>query len=206
MLVALLVWLQLPSRYSLPNDSMPFKDTARQRRLTKKKQYQQTRHSKHLIPEQTRAGLNGDLSHVPTPWGWAHYEKHTIEGGHPAQANGHAHSISESLHNWADRLMQGKHTIDDEEYRRRRAGWMRTLVEDRYGRSATITPASSAKLSGSSPTLPHDQMDNFSNARVDKVEARLLRKGQGGGFSINVRQFKLKKQTVLKDLKMPWGW
>jgi hypothetical protein len=206
MLVALLVWLQLPSRYRLPNEPMPFRDTARQRQVTKKNQDQQARDLKHLNPEQTRAGLNGDLSHVPTPWGWAHYEKHTIDGGHPALANGHAHSISESLHHWADRLVQGKHTVDDEDYRRRREGWMRTLIEDRYGRSATITPASSAKLSGSSPTLPHDQMDNFSNARVDKIEARLLQKGQGRGFSINVRQFKLKKQTVLKDLKMPWGW
>jgi hypothetical protein len=184
---------------------MPFKDTARQRRLTKKKQDQQARDLKHLNPEQTRAGLNGDLSHVPTPWGWAHYEKHTIEGGHPATANGHSHSISESLHHWADRLVQGKHTVDDEAYRRRREGWMRTLVEDRYGRSAMLNPASSAKLSGSS-RLPHDQMDNFSNARVDKVEARLLRKGQTGEFSLNVHRLKPKELEKLKDLKMPWGW
>lgn len=197
-LVALLVWLQLPSRSRLPNEPMSLADTARQR-------HQQARNAKQLNPDQSRDGSVNDLSNVPTPWGWAHYEKNTVEGGHPAPANGHVHSISESLHHWTDRLVQGKHTVDDEEYRRRREGWMRTLVEDRYGRSATMAPATSAKPSGD-PTLPHDQMDNLSSDRVDKIKSRLLRKSQTGEFSVNVRRFKLKKQTVLKDLKMPWGW
>jgi hypothetical protein len=201
MLVALLVWLLLPSRSRLPNDPMPLADSARQRQLTKKKQNQHASDAKQPSPEQARARLVNDLSNVPTPWGWAHYEKHTIEGGHPATANGHSHSISESFHHWTDRLVQGKHTVDDEEYKRKREGWMRTLVEDRYGRSA-IT---SAKLSGAS-RLPHNQMDNLSSERVDKIESRFLRKGQTGEFSLNVRQFKLKKQTGLKGLKMPWGW
>ena len=200
-LVALLVWLLLPSRSSLPTDPMPLADSARQRQLTKKKQNQHASDAKQLSPAQARAGLVNDLSNVPTPWGWAHYEKHTIEGGHPATANGHSHSISESFHHWADRLVQGKHTVDDEEYKRKREGWMRTLVEDRYGRSA-IT---SAKLSGAS-RLPHDQMDNLSSERVDKIESRLLRKGQTGEFSLNVRQLKSKKTAGLKGLKMPWGW
>jgi hypothetical protein len=205
MLVALLVWLQLPSRSHLPNDPMPLADAARQRQLTKKKQNQLARVSKQLNPGQTRAGSVKELSNVPTPWGWAHYEKNTIEGGHPVLPNGHAHSISDSLHHWADRLVQGKHTVDDEEYRRRREGWIRTLVEDRYGRSAMTAPTASAKLSGD-PTIPHDQMDNLSSGPVDKIESRLLRKSQTGEFSLNVHQFKRKKQTVLKDLKMPWGW
>ena len=200
-LVALLVWLLLPSRSRLPNDPMSLADSARQRQLTKKKQNQHASDAKQLSPAQARAGLVNDLSNVPTPWGWAHYEKHTIEGGHPATANGHSHSISESFHHWADRLVQGKHTVDDEEYKRKREGWMRTLVEDRYGRSA-IT---SAKLSGAS-RLPHDQMDNLSSERVDKIESRLLRKGQTGEFSLNVRQLKPYKPAGLKNLKMPWGW
>ncbi len=86
-----------------------------------------------------------------------------------------------------------------------REGWIRTLVEDRYGRSAMTAPTASAKLSGD-PTIPHDQMDNLSSGPVDKIESRLLRKSQTGEFSLNVHQFKRKKQTVLKDLKMPWGW
>ncbi len=204
-LVALLVWLLLPSRSRLPNDPMPLADATRQRQLTKKKQNQQASDAKQLNPEQTRAGLVNDLSNVPTPWGWAHYEKNTIDGGHPALAHGHSYGISESFHHWADRLVQGKHTVDDEEYKRKREGWMRTLVEDRYGRSAIKAPATSAKLSGAS-RLSHDQMDNLSSERVDKIESRLLRKSQTGEFSLNVRQFKQKKQTVLRDLKMPWGW
>jgi len=204
-LVALLVWLLLPSRSRLPNDPMPLADSARQRQQTKTKLNQHASNAKQLSPEQARAGLVNDLSNVPTPWGWAHYEKHKIEGGHAATANGHSHSISESFHHWANRLVQGKHTVEDKEYKRKREGWMRTLVEDRYGRSAIMIPPTSAKLSGASK-LPHDQMDNLSSEEVVKIESRLLRKGQTDEFSLNVRQLKPKRPAGLKDLKMPWGW
>ena len=43
MLVVLQIWLLLRSRSRLPNNPMPHADTARQRRLTKKKQSQQAR-------------------------------------------------------------------------------------------------------------------------------------------------------------------
>jgi hypothetical protein len=205
MLVALLIWLLLSSRSRLPNDPMPHADTARQRRLTKKKQSPQARAAKPLSPQQLRTGFDGDLSKVPTPWGWPHHEKNTVEGGQPALENGHAHSISDSFHHWTNRLVQEKHTVDDEEYRRRKEGWMRTLVEDRYGRSAMIAPAASAKPS-EDPTHPQDRVDKPPGGRVDKIETRLLRKGQTGEISYYTRQLKLKKRTGLKDLKMPRGW
>jgi hypothetical protein len=205
LLVAVLIWLLLPSRFRLPGDPLSSTDTSRQRRLTKKKQKQEARVVKPLSPEQLTAELKRDLAKVPTPWGWPHYEKHTFEGGQPAPANGHANSISESFHHWADRLVQEKHTVDDEEYRRRKERCIRTLLEDRYGRSATIAPAASAKQP-EVPAVPHHPVDHFSSKRVDKVEARFLRKGQTGEISYHTRPLKLKKQSGLKDLKMPWGW
>jgi len=198
MLIAFLVWLQLPSRTRSSNDLRSHADTSRKHQTGSKE------------PNQSSAGKNNvgagpDLSDVPTPWGWPHYEKNTFEGGLPGPANGHAPSISDSFHHWADRLVQGKHTVDDEEYRRRREVCMRTLVEDRYGRSATMAPTIRAKRSGV-PMPPHDQMDNLSGGRADKIEARLLRKGQTGEFSLHARQLKLKNQAGLKNMKMPWGW
>ncbi len=205
MLVAFLIWLQLPSRSRSPNAPMSLADTERQRQLTKKKHKQQARVARPMSPEQHRVRLDRNLSKVPTPWGWPQYEKNNSVGGQPVLANGHAHSISKSFHHWADKLVQGKHTVDDEEYKRRREGWMRTLVEDRYGRSAMMAPVAHAKPSAV-PTLLHDQMDNSSRVRVDEIEARHLPTGQTGEVSNYPGRLKLEMQTGLKDLKMPWGW
>jgi hypothetical protein len=204
-LVALLIWLLLASRFRLPGDPMSSADTSRQRQLKKKKQKQQNPVAKPKSPEQLTAELERDLAKVPTPWGWPNYEKSSFDGGQSAPVNGHANSISESFHHWADRLVQEKHTVDDEEYRRKKERWIRTLLEDRYGRSATIAPAASTKQS-EIPAVPHDPVDNFSSNRVDKVEARFLRKGQTGEISYHTRPLKLEKQSGLKDLRMPWGW
>ena len=204
-LVALLIWLLLASRFRSPSDQISPADTARQHRLTKKKQKQQARVTKPLSSEQLKAELERDLAKVPIPWGWPNYEKSTFDGGQPTPVNGHANSISKSFHHWADRLVQGKHTVDDEEYRRRKERWLRTLLEDRYGRSAVVAPSASAKQP-EVPAVPHDPVDTFSGHRVDKVEARFLRKGQTGEISYHTRPLKLEKQSGLKDLKMPWGW
>jgi hypothetical protein len=205
MLVPLLIWLLLPSRFRSPSDQMSSADTSRQRRLTKKKQKQQAQDKKPLSPEQLAAELERNLSKVPTPWGWPHHEKNSFEGGQPSPAYGHASSISESFHHWADRLVQEKHTVDDEEYRRRKERWIRTLLEDRYGRSAMIDPAAYEEQS-EVPVLPRDPVDHFSGKRVDKVEARFLRKDQTGEISYHTHPLKLEKKSSLKDLKMPWGW
>ena len=204
-LVALLIWLLLASRFRLPGDPMSSADASRQRQLKKKKQKQQNHVAKPQSPEQITAELKRNLAKVPTPWGWPNYEKSTFEGGQPTPVNGHANSISKSFHHWADRLVQGKHTVDDEEYRRRKERWLRTLLEDRYGRSAVVAPSASAKQP-EVPAVPHDPVDTFSGHRVDKVEARFLRKGQTGEISYHTRPLKLEKQSGLKDLKMPWGW
>ena len=123
----------------------------------------------------------------------------------PALDNGHAHRISDSFHHWTNRLVQEKHTVDDEEYRRRREGWMRTLCgrplrtlrHDCSGCQCEAVRRSNAssRPSGQIPPV----------AGVDKIETRLLRKGQTGEISYYTRQLKLKKRTGLKDLKMPWG-
>lgn len=62
------------------------------------------------------------LSDVQTPWGWP---KH------------HAHGrleMSESLHHFADRLLQQKTRSDSNDYLRRKNECIRALLEDRYGR------------------------------------------------------------------------
>lgn len=204
-LVALLIWLQLPSRSRLTNNLMSMADAAHEGRPIKGTQTRQVRVAKPRSHGQHKSELAIDLSNVPIPWGWPHYEKNTFETGHPALANGHAHSISELLHFWADRLVQEKHTVDDEEYKRRKAGWIRTLMEDRYGRSSTMAPVTNVKWS-EAPTNGHDQMDNFSSGRVDKIEAKLLRNGQTHKFFHSSGKIRLNMHTQLKDLKMPWGW
>lgn len=133
------------------------------------------RAAKALSNDQRKAELNRELAKVPIPWGWPNYEKVTAGGGQPEAAKGHAHSFTESLHHWTNRLVQEKPTVDDEEYQRKKEGSMRTMLEDRHG-------------------------------RVDKIEAKLLRKGQTGEISLHVRQLKLEQQTGLEHLKMPWGW
>lgn len=193
MLVALLIWLPLPSRSRLPDDLTSLVNTARQRRLSKKKQ-------KNPGVESDR-----DVSKVPTPWGWPHYAKNAFDYGRPVVANGHVHSISESFHSWADRLVQEKHTVEDEEYKLRREGWIRTLVEDRYGRSAMMAPTTYAKRSGV-PMPPHEQMGNNSSGRAHQIEARLSRKGQTGKISNYTHLVKQGKRSSLENLKLPWGW
>ncbi len=136
------------------------------------------RAAKALSIDQRKAELNRELAKIPIPWGWPHSVKVMDGGEYPEAANGHAPSFTESLHHWTNRLVQEKPTVDDAEYQRKNEGCMRTMLEDRYGRSG----------------------------RVDKIEAKLLRKGQTGEVSLHVRQLKLEQQTGLEHLKMPWGW
>ena len=163
------------------------------------------RAAKPLDPEQHPIELDRDLSEVPTPWGWPHSEKNSFEGGQAALVNGQAHSISDSLHHWADKLAQGKHTVDNEEYKHKKERSMRVLMEDRYGRSSRTKSTTHATRSGVTTTA-HDQMDNSSSGQVEKVEARFTRKGESAEISRDTRQPRLKMQTGLENVKMPWGW
>lgn len=159
--------------------------------------------------EQRKAELDRKLAKVPTPWGWPHYESISVGGIHLIAANGHSYSFSESFYHWADRLVQEKHTVDNVEYMHKREGCIRALLEDRYGWSGRMETMTEAKvtppLSGV-PVASHDQMDNFSSGRVNKIEARFLRKRQVGAISPYMHQLKLGKLTGLQDLKLPWGW
>ena len=130
-LVALLIWLQLPSRSRVTNNLMSMADTTHEGRPIKGTQTRQVHVAKPRSHGQHKSEVTIDLSNVPIPWGWPHCEKYTFGAGQSA-ANGHAHTIFESLHIWAVRFVQEKHTVDDEEYKRKKAVWIRTLMEDRW--------------------------------------------------------------------------
>jgi len=168
------------------------------------------RAAKALSIDQRKAELNRELAKIPIPWGWPNYVKVTDGGEYPEAANGHAPSFTESLHHWTNRLVQEKPTVDDAEYQRKKEGCMRTMLEDRYGRSVRLVPVPNTRVTtdplSAVPATAREQSEIFHHGRVDKIEAKLLRKGQMGEIFHHVRQLKLEQQTGLEHLKMPWGW
>jgi hypothetical protein len=135
-LVALLIWLMLPSR-SRSAGQIRSNSSNSHRRLKKKiMPYKDAGQTHAARAGQKKQKSDRDLSKVPTPWGWPQQQKHDLNGGEPATAMSHSHSVSESLHHWADMLIREKHTVDDEDYRLKKEVSMRTLMEDRYGRAS----------------------------------------------------------------------
>ena len=201
-LVALLTWLMLPSRSRPAGESKRNSDGSPGHQQKRKGQPQSTQATNS--PGQTPRKLkpNRDLSRVLTPWGWPQHTSQLFHAGQSAKGTTHAHSISDSLHHWADVLVREKHTIDDEEYKLKRESSMRTLMEDRYGRSVSRVYAGARHTRGINPNL----MRKASSAPAGKIESRLLRKGQTGEISLYKRQLVQKQQKGRKELKLPWGW
>jgi len=153
MLVAalILILLVLNRRSRFVYEMMTLAKKAQQRQLKKKSPSS----SQSPSPEQLKLEMERDLAEVPTPWGWPNYEKY------------------ESLHHWAGRMVQEKHTVDDEEYRHRKEVCLRTLVEDRYGRSAMMNPKTYARLAKNStgPDIQDQkQLDKISHGGSNNIE------------------------------------
>ena len=91
-----------------------------------------------LEAEKAKQIFQRKLQRVPTPWGWpGHNDSVANRGQWPLNAE-EVHGVSESLHQFLERLFSEKHTVDDREYLLRRNANLRSLVEDRYGRASTL--------------------------------------------------------------------
>jgi hypothetical protein len=204
-LVALLIWLMLPSRSRSDDQIRSNSVTSRQRLKTKAKPNKATgqTHAAGATHKKQKSGR--DLSKIPIPWGWPQHQKHSLHNGEPATAMSHTHSMSESLHHLADVLIREKHTVDDADYRLKRETSMRTLMEDRYGRATVKTRKKLARLSRTARPSGNALRKKPGTA-AGRVESRPLRKGQTGEISLYKRQKMPEMQRGLKKLKMPWGW
>ena len=205
MLVALMVWLKLPSR---SRSAGPFRSNSSnldQRHKKKTMPNKAAGHAHATGDEQKKQKSGRDLSKVLIPWGWPRHQKNRSHDGEPATAMSHSHSMSESLHHWADVLIREKHTVDDEDYRLKREISMRTLMEDRYGRTIVKTRKKPARLSKTARPSGNS-LRKTPGTSAGRNEARPLRKGQTGEISLYKRQKMLEMQSGLKKLKMPWGW
>ena len=209
LLFVVIAFLHNSGRSRLANDQMELANVARQRRLRKNKELIHGQAEKFLSPEQQKAILSRELSKVPTPWGWPQHETSAFVGNRSEVTNGHAHSFSNSFQRWAGKLVHEKHTVDDVEFKRRKEDCMRSLLEDRYGRSGKATAVPYVKVKAPllrDPASPHDQMDNFPSGRGDKITGKLKQQGQLAPVSKKTLTSSLRRQSGLKDVKMPWGW
>ena len=84
--------------------------------------------------------LNREMLNVPIPWGWPGHDDHVTENSHALLKAQEVHGVSESLHRFADRLLNEKQTTESREYLLKKDASLRALLEDRYGR-AYRTPA-----------------------------------------------------------------
>jgi len=161
--------------------------------------------------ERTRAGtkelqkrhevLQRELLKVPKPWGWPGHD------GFPSEGLSDAHHSSASLHRWIDRLTRAKRTVDDREYRSRKAASLRALLEDRYGRASRMPGVEYQKVRRPllrDPSERHDQMDNFPSGKGDQIVAQLRRQSSASG--VTLKNDKIRRVSGLGGVKTPWGW
>lgn len=145
---------------------------------------------------------------VPTPWGWpGNATAHQTHFIHTAKHTSESRDEPATLHRWVDHLVSSKQTKNDQEYLRRRESSMRALLEDRF-----VSPKKMTKMEYEvikrpllrDPSEPHDQMDNFPNGRLEKIESGFQESSQGKAESSG------KIETIVYEespaLKSPWGW
>ena len=148
--------------------------------------------------------LTRELKNVPTPWGWP-----TKDGAHRTRHFGsiqaeEVHDVSETLHNWADRLKSRKTDRNSEEYKTRCHESLRTMCEDRYGRSANPKPIKYKKVKPPllrDPSEPHDQMDNFPSGKTKEITSKI--KAQPRSTRQNIPPM---RKAQLGGVRKPWGW
>ena len=192
--------LHLSGRRRLQDRQMKLAERARKRRA---QDDQRAKHRTQILPHQ-QVVLQRQLKGVPTPWGWPG------SASQPASREGHATLPAGSLvssgvfQRWIDHLVAEKRTVEDQEYRESRHAALRSMVEDRFGRS-TPQPQEMAyqkvrppKLAD--PTRPHDQMDNFPSGKTEHIVSGL--KQQRGATGVPVSR----RKAALGDIKTPWGW
>ena len=132
------------------------------------------------------------LSRVPTPWGWPGHNGYGDHGAGSWSSKSSDSSsqpvASASLHQWVDRMIAEKRTVEDREYVLKKNESLRALLEDRYG-----------KLD-----RKHDQQDNNSKTNAEEVSSSL--KKEARQLTLPGAQGAHGKTSQLGKIRTPWGW
>ena len=200
-LMALIIFLvSQPGRSRLASDHMALAEDARKRKL--KQQAKEAAENRKSAPgRRSSPAIQRELARVPTPWGWPQY-------GDDKTRKSNDRDFSNSLHDFADRLVNEKRTVQDQQYMEKRNANMRALLEDRYGRASKMPEIPYRKVKAPllrDPRAEPDQMDNFASGKGDQIVAKLEK--QSGKF---VGRTKAARRDAgranLKNVKTPWGW
>jgi len=145
-----------------------------------------------------------EKTHYRTPWGWPGAERQNNSPG-----------VSESVRNFADRLVSKKQVLQSGSSS---PDSIRALLEDRYGavnKDMTEVPYQKVKRPLlRDPSEQHDQLDNLGRAESRKLRKKLQflsaisnqdleKENASGEKRANKVEF---RYVELKDLKQPWGW
>ena len=159
-----------------------------------------------LLPNH-RIVIERELQRVPTPWGWPGSALRRKENADLALNELGPADGAGSMKSWIDRLIAEKRTVEDDDYRTRKQAALRSMVEDRYGRSIHAAEMKFHKVKPprlQNPDRPHDQMDNFPSGRADAIASKLS--PQPGELKTGIARQATRKITALGDIKQPWGW
>lgn len=154
-----------------------------------------------------RIVLRRELQRVPIPWGWPGSELRRKDDANPALHGLGPAGSPGSMKSWIDHLVAEKRTVEDEHFRSRKEAALRSMVEDRYGRSIRAAELNFQKVKPprlQDPDRPHDQMDNFPSGRADAIASKLS--SQPGELKVGVPRQATRKSKALGDIKQPWGW
>ena len=154
-----------------------------------------------------RIVLQRELQRVPTPWGWPGNELRRKDDANLAPYGLDLANSPGSMKSWIDHLIAEKRTVEDEDFRSRKQAALRSMVEDRYGRSIQAAEMKFHKVKPprlQDPDRPHDQMDNFPSGRADAIAGKLS--PQPGEPKVGVPRQAIRKSRALGDIKQPWGW
>jgi hypothetical protein len=201
-MLAVCLWLvRIPGQVRLKANQAALSERARRRKENQQPSRAEVRKQKL----HQREVLLREIGSVPTPWGWPGHESHPGDGYGNLKAE-EVHGVSESLHRFVDRLVKEKKTVDSREYQLKKNISIRSMVEDRYGRSASMPEVDYRRVEKPpllrDPSQPHDQMDNFANGKTDQIESGL----SGQPRSPEEYYKKIRKKTTLQEVKKPWGW
>jgi hypothetical protein len=154
-----------------------------------------------------RIVIERELQRVPIPWGWPGSGLRRRDNANLALNEPGPADRPGSMKSWIDHLIAEKRTVEDDDFRARKQAALRSMVEDRYGRSIRAAEMKFQKVKPprlQNPDRPHDQMDNFPSGRVDAIASKLS--PQPGELKPGIARQATRKNTALGDIKQPWGW
>jgi hypothetical protein len=150
--------------------------------------------------------LRRELKNVPTPWGWPGSDvRHGMGAGSAAGGQDFA-GPSGTLQRWIERLRTEKRTVEDSDYQSRKDAALRTMLEDRYGRTPKPGEVVYQKVKPprlADPTRPYDQLDNFPSGRTDSIVSGLDRQPERQTVEQVTNRA---RKAAIGEIRTPWGW